>query len=225
MIICWCLYNKLFPFEIRFLFVSSFSLRYRNHTVYPPVIIFEENSLIRKKQLFTGSHNISGLSHLFIFYLNQLVLRRILFAYICIFTLFPETYLPGFIAWHYKILFHCLVILRIQGKSVGRVSFDMGNNRLLEREKQSHIHRFRIRVCHSWFNAHSISMTYHISNHIFQLSTCVDWKNTTCFKKYVPFRKRGQNNTYRSERVYLMKQNYITNICIQIERPNWKMLI
>ena len=42
---------------------------------------------------------------------------------------------PGFIARYYMILFRCLVTLRIRGKSVGRVSFDTGNNRLLERDK------------------------------------------------------------------------------------------
>ena len=101
-----------------------------------------------------------------------LVLRR-LFWHIFVFfhslsdpiySSFQETYLPGFIARHYMSLFRCLLTLMIRGKSVGRISFDTGNNRLLEREKLSHIHLFRIWVCHSR-GAYSINITYHISNH------------------------------------------------------------
>ena len=97
---------------------------------------------MRKKQLSTYRGYV-----ICYFFLNQLVLRRLFWAYICIFsTLFQETYVPDFIARHYMLLFRCLVTLRIRGKSVGRVSFDTGNNRLLEREKQSHILLFRIQV-------------------------------------------------------------------------------
>ena len=38
--------------------------------------------------------------------------------------------------------FSCLGTLRIRGKTAGRVSFDTGNNRLLEREKNSRIFIF-----------------------------------------------------------------------------------
>ena len=119
------------------------------HTVYPPVIIFEENSLIRKKQFFTGARDLSRVSYLFIFSWTSLYFEDIFGHTFLFFTLFQETYLPGFIARHYMILFRCLVTLRIRGNSVGRVSFNTGNNRQLEREKQSHIRLFRIRVCHS----------------------------------------------------------------------------
>ena len=144
------------------------------HTVYPPVIIFEENSLIRKKQLFTGARDILRVSYLFIFFLNQLVLRIICFGHIFVlfFTLFQETYLPGFIARHYMILFRCLVTLRIRESQ--SVEF------LLMREitddwngKTVAYSSFKIRVCHSRSDAHSISMTYLISKHFNSIILCL----------------------------------------------------
>ena len=143
------------------------------HTVYPPVIVFEENNLIRKRKLFTGARDLSRVSYLFIFSCTSLYFEDI-FGHISVFfTLFQETNLPGFIARHYMILFCCLVMLRIWGNSVGRVSFNTWNNRQLERQKQSHIHRFRIRVCHNRSDDHSISMTYHISNHFNSIIHCL----------------------------------------------------
>ena len=55
------------------------------------------------------------------FFLNQFVLRRYFWAYICIFYSLSGNLLPGFIARHYMILFRCLVTLIIRGNSVGRV--------------------------------------------------------------------------------------------------------
>ena len=108
----------------------------QNHTVYPPVIIFEVNSPIpkKKKQLFTGVREISRVSNLFIFSRTSLYFEDFLGHIFVFFTLFQETYLPGFIARHYMILFRCLMTRRIRRKSVGRGSFDTGNNRLLEWE-------------------------------------------------------------------------------------------
>ena len=126
-----------------------------------------------EKQLFTGARDLSRVSYLFNFFWTSLYFEDIFGHTFVFFTLFQETYLPGFIARHYMILFRCLMTLRIRGNSVGRVSFNTGNNRQLEREKQSHTHLFRIRVCHSRPDYHSISMTYHISNHINSIIHCL----------------------------------------------------
>ena len=48
----------------------------REHTVYPPVIIFEENSLIREKQLFTLAHNISRVSYFVVFITSKKLNRK-----------------------------------------------------------------------------------------------------------------------------------------------------
>ena len=43
------------------------------HTINPPVIIFEENSLIRKKkkQLFTGARDISQVNNFALFIMSK----------------------------------------------------------------------------------------------------------------------------------------------------------
>ena len=126
----------------------------------------EKNSCLLEHATFRGCY-------LFIFSWTSLYFEDIFGHIFVFFTLFQETYLPGFIARHYMILFRCLVTLRIRGNSVGRVSFNTWNNRQLEREKQSHMHLFRIRVCHSRSDDHSISMTYHISNHFNSIIHCL----------------------------------------------------
>ena len=55
--------------------------------------------------------------------------------------------LSGYYCTTFMILFGCLVTLnRIRGMAVVKVLFDTGNNRLVVRRKQSHMHLLKIPV-------------------------------------------------------------------------------